>query len=81
MLFMRTIQITAEEQKAIKSLKLLAKKWPKTLMLFSWSGSLNIFKQDKDGMNCVVDLIPNIPNDGGDPNMEEDVADAEIVYI
>lgn len=70
--------LTAEEEKAIASLKRLAKRWPRSLTLFSWSGSLVIFKTDEwDGRNdasprtdandYVVDGISGIPNDGGDP--------------
>lgn len=70
--------LTDEERKAIASLKRLAKRWPASLTLFSWSGSLVIFKSDEwraaktdsndhDSNPYVVDHISGIPNDGGDP--------------
>jgi hypothetical protein len=68
--------INADEKKAIAALKRVAKIWPKTLWLFSASGSLHVMKTDEngervhlpdDGMDpdFVVDTI-NISNDGGD---------------
>ena len=41
---MNEIDLTAEEQRAIAALKKLAKSWPRTLQLFSWSGSLRVLK-------------------------------------
>tara|TARA_R110002153_G_scaffold31666_1_gene96259 strand:+ start:932 stop:1171 length:240 start_codon:yes stop_codon:yes gene_type:complete len=61
------IELTLEEQKAIASLQRLAKKWPKSLQLFSWSGSLTLIK-DNDVEKCVVGSVTGIPNDGGDPD-------------
>lgn len=71
---------TEEERKAIKSLERLSKKWPKSLTLFSWSGTLVVFRTD-DVRNQVGETgeagyslndvpsvsIYGIPNDGGDP--------------
>jgi hypothetical protein len=62
---MQQILITKEEQRAIKSLERLAKKWPKSLSLFSNSGSLEVFK-DIDDSNYEVACILGIRNDGGD---------------
>lgn len=70
--------LTEGEAKAIRSLQRLAKRWPESLTLFSWSGSLVIFKTDEWGGHMgggprdnandyVVDYIDGIPNDGGDP--------------
>ncbi len=67
--------LTRAEAKAIADLKALARRWPQTLRLFSWSGSLVVFKEDEwaarkeaDEMNdYTVDTIVGIPNDGGDP--------------
>ncbi len=67
--------MTRAEAKAIAGLKALARRWPQTLKLFSWSGSLVVFKEDEwaarkeaDEMNdYTVDTIAGIPNDGGDP--------------
>lgn len=71
------LKTTAEERKAIRALEKLAKTWPKSLMLFSWSGSLCVVKTKSDGtmpiesnreMNeRVVGVIRGIGNDGGDP--------------
>ena len=58
---------TKVEQKAISRLQKLAKDWPDTLQLFSWSGSLHIVRLS-DGE--IVDTVSGIPNDGGDPNNE-----------
>ena len=69
---MITVVLTKEEQRAIKSLQKLARGWPDALTLFSWSGSLVVMK-DAEGMNAVVSSIGGIPNDGGDPNVGEDV--------
>ncbi len=72
-------RLTVEEKKAIASLKRLAKKWPDSLTLFSWSGSLVVFKSDEwrarpdyddlgySASDYNVDTIHGIPNDGGDP--------------
>lgn len=67
---------TNEEQKAINSLKRIAKKWPKTLWLFSGSGTLCVMRCDESGeqvktklggidSDYLLDTV-NIPNDGGD---------------
>ncbi len=70
--------LTDEERKAIAALKRLAARWPDSLTLFSWSGSLVVFKTDEwqdfgalgptDGNagDYIVDSIHGIPNDGGD---------------
>lgn len=74
------ITLTVEEQKAIKSLQRLAKKWPKSITLFSWSGSLVVFKE-VDGKLGVVDTIRGIPNDGGDPNYGQELWDDHTIDI
>lgn len=73
----RAFTPTPEEAKAIASLKRIAKKWPKTLWLFSASGSLNVMRCGPDGEHVMnksnggvdqdysLDTI-NIPNSGGD---------------
>lgn len=76
---MSEINLSKDEHKAIKSLQRLANKWPDTLKLFSWSGSLCIFKEDKHGLDCVVGHISGIINDGGDPDDEVN-QDVEIEY-
>ena len=69
------MNLTPSEEKAIKRLKALAKTWPKSLWLFSASGSLCVMKNDEDGNRCLrgdgVDsdacvATIDIPNDGGD---------------
>lgn len=60
--------LTPEEARAIKSLKRLAKTWPHSLKLFSWSGTLVIMDSEmENGNEAVLDTINGIPNDGGDP--------------
>ena len=59
--------LTKDEKGAIKKLEKLAKEWPDSLMLFSWSGSLCVVAR-KDGE--VVATINGIPNDGGGPREE-----------
>jgi len=72
------IELTKEEEKAIASLERLAKRWPKSLWLYSASSSLCVMKCKPDG--CVADKnngesidpdylvtqIRGIHNDGGD---------------
>lgn len=73
---MLTAEPTPEERKAIRTLKRIAKTWPKSLWLFSASGSLHVMQADRDGSHVhtrdggidpdyLLDTI-NIPNDGGD---------------
>jgi len=74
---MKDLDLTQEELASIRSLKRLAKKWPKSLWLFSGSGSLWVMKYKSDGSpgmtpsggvdpDFSVDVIAGIPNDGGD---------------
>ena len=60
-------KLSKQERDAIAALKHLAEKWPDTLMLFSWSGSLCVVSLDNGE---VVAGIDGIPNDGGDPKNE-----------
>lgn len=67
-----TRELTTREAKAVAELKRLAKHWPQTLKLFSWSGSLVIFDIEHpshEGIanDEVLETIHGIPNDGGDP--------------
>lgn len=74
------MELTDDERKAIATLKRLAKRWPKTLWLFSASGTLTVMRYGPNGEqmivgghlsgngcdpNYIVDTI-DIPNDGGD---------------
>jgi hypothetical protein len=61
------IELTDAESKAIKSLERLSKKWPDTLILFSWSGALEIIKRQDEKFYRITH-ISGIPNEGGDPD-------------
>lgn len=67
---------TAAEKAAISELRAIARRWPKTLWLFSASGTLCVMRRDPGGdphhlQNGSVDpayvlATIAIPNDGGD---------------
>lgn len=71
------MRLTVEEQRVIEDLKRIAKRWPRTLWLYSASGSLHVMRTGEDGEpvkklagdgvdpNYSVATI-DIPNDGGD---------------
>ena len=70
-------ELTKDEKAAISALRRLAKKWPKTLWLFSASGTLTVMRCDENGEHAhldsfgvdpdyIVDTIIGIDNDGGD---------------
>jgi hypothetical protein len=63
--------LTGEERNAITALERLARRWPQSLMLFSWSGSLCVIRNGDalldDPGSAVIAQIDGIPNDGGDP--------------
>jgi hypothetical protein len=73
---MEPIKTTPEEDRAIRSLKRLAKKWPKSLWLFSASGRLHVMRCDENGQAVMTKnggsdpdysiTTINIKNDGGD---------------
>lgn len=68
--------LTKEETAAINTLKRLAKKWPKSLWLYSASGTLWVMRHDENGEKAMNHLSGfdgdaaitsiDIPNDGGD---------------
>jgi hypothetical protein len=64
------IELTDEEEKAIRALRRLGKKWPKSLLIFGGSqAGLSIRKIDENGdyfHQTEVASIAGIPNDGGD---------------
>ena len=67
--------LTAEEERAVRALQKLAKKWPSTLRLFSWSGTLVVLKPG-DGRTMEEAEVTQIgksqiPNDGGDPDWDD----------
>ena len=64
-------EISKEEAEAIASLKRLAKRWPKSLWLFSAGGGLHVMRLQADGEKAVT------PNGGMDP--EYIVADIHIM--
>lgn len=63
-----TRDLFPHEREAIEDLKRLARRWPKSLMLFSNSGSLLVLDNDKEPPthDKAFAHIPGIPNDGGD---------------
>jgi hypothetical protein len=71
--------LTQDERSAISALERLAKRWPDSLTLFSWSGSLHVFDsetwrdhdRERSGISAndvTICTIEGIPNDGGDPD-------------
>ena len=73
---MRPSRRAPDELRAIRTLERLARTWPKTLWLFSASGTLNVMRVGPDGGHAVtpdggvdpafkVETI-RVPNDGGD---------------
>jgi len=67
--------LTVDEDKAIRSLERLAKRWPQSLTLMSMGGSLVVIHTCDERMNhdncgeraeAVLAGIVGIPNDGGD---------------
>jgi hypothetical protein len=64
------MELTDEEKAAIKALKRLGKKWPKSLLIFGSGGSgLSIRKPRPDGgygASTEVACAQGFPNDGGD---------------
>lgn len=64
-----TRRLTKAEVDAITALQRLADKWPNTLKLFSWSGSLLVMDANMTpGPLAELAAIHGIPNDGGDPS-------------
>ncbi len=53
------IELTKEERNAINSLKRLAKRWPKSLWLFSAGGELHVMKCNKAGDRAITPPGPN----------------------
>lgn len=61
--------LNVEERRAVESLEKLAKKWPKSLSLFSNSGTLEVHKNGNSEPytdDTYIDSILGISNDGGD---------------
>lgn len=74
-----SVTITKKEQKAIAELESLAKRWPKTISLFGWSGTLHVFKRNDAGRQMDITTIP-IFCDGGDPTDTEVEQSPDIHY-
>ncbi len=74
--------VTKEEQKAIRSLERLVKRWPDSLQLFGWAGLLCVLKNNPNtSKQCVIETISGIYVDGGDPSDDEVEQDGyEIEY-
>ena len=70
------IDLTKEEASAIDTLQRLGKRWPKSLWLFSASGSLYVMRKEVGGRrhaptvnrdsDFIAATIMGIENDGGD---------------
>jgi hypothetical protein len=66
-------ELTDEERRAIASLERLARQWPPSLTLFSWSGTLCVVRSEADIVeaddpgDAVITTIEGIPNGGGAP--------------
>lgn len=66
--------LTPEERRAVDTLVRLGRRWPKTLRLFSWSGTFRIEDlaagTPSEGRIRTIDGVPpiRILNDGGDPD-------------
>lgn len=73
---MADITLSAAEKKAIADMKALARRWPKSLWLFSANGTLHVMRSgprgehihtDDDGVDPDYAITSvEIPNDGGD---------------
>lgn len=61
------IELTPEEKKAIAALKRVAKIWPKSLWLFSASGTLHVMRNGEDG-NPVYEHSDEVRDGGCDPD-------------
>ena len=72
---------TYAERRAIASLERLARHWPKSLYLFSASGSLVVLKTEDvrqgDFIEDRAHSIFGIPNDGGDPDWQQSREDED----
>lgn len=51
------VPLTREEENAITTLKRLAKRWPKSLWLFSTDGALLVMRKGEDGLSAHTEII------------------------
>lgn len=73
---MQPVLLTVEEERAIATLKRLAKRWPKTLWLYSGSGVLIVMRCGPDGKHA---MLPGIvfPECLGAPHNDQVVGEAD----
>jgi hypothetical protein len=68
-------EYTPEEARAVRALQRLAKTWPRTLTLFSNSGTLWVM-HTTDAIEITpadfIECVQGIPNDGGDADWQGD---------
>ena len=67
-----SMDLNREELAAVQALQRLGERWPESLTLFSWSGSLVVFRTEDYRSGRSLNAVPHtdilgIPNDGGDP--------------
>ena len=72
-------KLTGKEKAAIRRLWKLADYWPKSLRLWSAAGSLLVVHEETG--EILADLGDLIPNDGGDPNVEEDERGVQFILV
>jgi hypothetical protein len=65
--------LTSTERRAVDTLVRLGKRWPPTLRLFAWAGTLvieDLERSQQDGRIRTIDDVPRITIlcDGGDPD-------------
>lgn len=70
---MNEIKLTDDERRAIRSLQRLAKKWPRSLLVYGGTSGLTVRKPTPgefyDSRFVVADIV-GIPADGGDGGIE-----------
>jgi hypothetical protein len=67
------IELTQEERRAVRSLQRLARKWPRSLMLFCGGCGLTVRKPEPGkfyGDEYTIASISGVPCDGGDGGRE-----------
>lgn len=75
------ITMTGEEEQAIKALQRLINRWPESLELFGWSGTLTVIKTDNvTGRRAAVQSIYGVNCDGGDPDEATITQGAKVTW-
>lgn len=68
---MSDFELTKQEKSAIRTLKRLEKRWPKSLWLFSAGGSLIVMRKNSDGERAgVINKDGKMTGQGADSNYE-----------